>query len=446
MTTTRREFMIGCSAAIAAYAARSTVHAGFLPAAAFRASSGAIAGANTDAVVVIFLRGGMDSLHMLGPANDKDYIAARPANLRVTDAGDQEGLSLGDSSGGGAGLDFRIHKNAAPLKELFEAKHLAFIHACGLTNGTRSHFEAMDLVERGVAETGQQNLASGWITRHLSALAGLPAQGQAVSMLPALAADDSLPASLLGFPKAAASKVAERFGLWGGDAQREALATLYAPGLPLHEPAQQALSILKAVNERLPRNKKGEVEKYQPQHGAKYPEGQLAQSLQTVARMLKTDLGVRVATVDFGGWDTHQDQTYLFPVRLRELASALHAFHTDMTDHHSRLTVVVQSEFGRRLKANKSNGTDHGHGAAMMVLGGNIAGGKIHGSWPGLATDQLDSRADLAVTTDYRQVLGEIILKRQGNAKLGEVFPGLKQYTPLGVVNAHAEAPTSAVL
>jgi uncharacterized protein (DUF1501 family) len=129
------------------------------------------------------------------------------------------------------------------------------------------------------------------------------------------------------------------------------------------------------------------------------------------------------------------------PVRTRELAESLAAFYKDMADYRDRLTIVVHSEFGRRLKANKSDGTDHGHGAVMMVLGGNVEGGRIHGTWPGLATEQLDSRADLAVTTDYRQVLGEIILKRQANAKLGEVFPGLKEFKPLGLVRGSGPAP-----
>lgn len=431
--TTRRQFLVGCSAAIAAYSGRSLVHAGILPTGLPHAPS--TAPENGDILVVLFLRGGMDALHVLGPADDPDYIAARPANLRVTDKGDNAGLSLGTPPAGGEQHDFRLHKNAAPLKELFDAKHLAFVHACGLTHGTRSHFEAMDLVERGGADASAQRLTSGWLTRHLACLS------PGSTLLPAFAADDGMPASLLGAPNAAAGRDLARFGIWGGAAQLDMLASLYPPGSPLHTAAQSTISTLKAVSDRLPRKSSGELESYKPQHGADYPDNPLANSLRTVARLVKTDLGLRVATVDFGGWDTHQGQTYFLPTKLTELSRALHAFYTDLTDHHHRLTVVVHSEFGRRLKSNKSDGTDHGHGSAMMLLGGNVDGGKIHGRWPGLATEQLDSRADLAVTTDYRNVLAEIILKRHQNAKLAEVFPGLAKFEPLNLIRGEAPTP-----
>lgn len=417
MDTSRREFLIGCSAAIAAYGSRSLVHAGVAP---IRTDG------PSDVLVVVFLRGGMDGLHLLAPVDDRDYIEARPINLRIPDAGDQAGLEL---AGGPDGHDFRLHKSAAAIKELYDGKQLAFIHACGLTNGTRSHFEAMDLVERGVSDTSQQKLSSGWLTRHLQSLSGDDSV-----LLPAFSGEDSLPTSLLGYSRAAAARESTRFGLWWGNAQREALDKLYTEGTPLYERARATLSVLKAVHEKLPKRGNGEVEPYKPRRDAKYPGGPLSQSLQTVAQMIKLDLGVRVATVDYGGWDTHQNQSYLFPVRTRELSESLAAFYRDVSDHHERLTVIVHSEFGRRLKANKSDGTDHGHGAVMMVMGGSVAGGRIHGRWPGLATEQLDSRADLAVTTDIRQVLGEVILKRQGNPKLGTVFPGLKSYAPLGIV------------
>jgi uncharacterized protein (DUF1501 family) len=136
--------------------------------------------------------------------------------------------------------------------------------------------------------------------------------------------------------------------------------------------------------------------------------------------------------VDFGGWDTHQTQSYLFPVRVRELSRCLRAFCHDIGEHMSGVSVVVVSEFGRRLKANRSDGTDHGHGTVMMALGGNVRGGRVYGQWPGLATEQLDSGADLAVTTDHRVVLAELLRKRAGNEDIGAVFPGLLDRTKAG--------------
>jgi uncharacterized protein (DUF1501 family) len=204
----------------------------------------------------------------------------------------------------------------------------------------------------------------------------------------------------------------------------------------MHEQAERALRVVDAIGSRLPRNGKGDVEAYEAQHGATYPDDDLSKRLQSVARLMKMDVGLRVASVDYGGWDTHQDQTYHFPNRLNVLARALHAFYTDLSDHHQRLTVLVISEFGRRLKANKSAGTDHGHGGVMMAMGGNVHGGKVHGVWPGLASEQLDSRVDLAVTTDYRRVLAEALRVRMGQGSVDEIFPGFANEQAVGVFRA----------
>ena len=125
------------------------------------------------------------------------------------------------------------------------------------------------------------------------------------------------------------------------------------------------------------------------------------------------EVGLRAAAIDFGGWDTHQNQPNYFPTLVEQLSTALAAFYNDMSRFHNRLTVVAMSEFGRRLKSNRSSGTDHGHGNVLLALGSGVNGGRIFGTWPGLATEQLDSRADLAVTTDYRTVLCELLARRR---------------------------------
>ncbi|MCB0043636.1 MAG: DUF1501 domain-containing protein, partial [Caldilinea sp.] len=175
---------------------------------------------------------------------------------------------------------------------------------------------------------------------------------------------------------------------------------------------------------------------------------------------IKMQLGLRVATVDFGGWDTHENQGNdgrgYFADHLNELSRALNAFYTDLsnaggTDYTQRLSVVVMSEFGRTFKQNASRGTDHGHGNLMMVLGGQVNGGQMLGAWPGLALEQLYDRRDLDVTTDYRRVLSELLIRRLGNPNLGYIFPNFSNYEPLGIVKGgdlapnYGEAPTQEV-
>ena len=188
---------------------------------------------------------------------------------------------------------------------------------------------------------------------------------------------------------------------------------------------------------------------YTPGNGAEYPENSFGEALQVIAQMVKMDLGLRVAAVDLGGWDTHNGQGDgsggYFANLLGTLASGLAGLYTDLDgagsgNYSRRLSVVVQSEFGRRFVQNADRGTDHGHGNLMWVLSGSANGG-IHGSWPGLAPGQLFDSADLAVTTDFRRVLSEILIRRMGNNHLGFVFPGYSGYAPLGVVSGDDMTP-----
>jgi uncharacterized protein (DUF1501 family) len=415
MNLSRREFMIGCSAAIAGMSGARFSSLAFAPPS--QASTAPI-------LIVIFLRGGMDGLHFVGPAGDKDYVAARGPELRVAESGAQAGLALKNALPGG---DFRMHPKASALHELYTEGDLAIVHACGLPNATRSHFEAMDLMERGVADMASLNLSSGWLTRILRDRAP-SGPIQAVSM------GGEVDASLLGFSRAAAVPDLGSFILWGGKDQFEGLKLLYGTGDSwIHTEGRKALGTVEALAAKIPRKADNSLADYTPSHGAKYPDNGLGHSMRDLARLLKSDIGLQACTVDYGGWDTHQDQSWQFSARLEELSSALHAFYTDMTDQHSRLTVVVKSEFGRRVKSNQSNGTDHGHGNAMMVLGKGIKGGRMYGRWPGLNPDQLDERADLAITTDYRRVLAEVLKSRMGVAEPDKFFPLWKPEGNLGI-------------
>jgi uncharacterized protein (DUF1501 family) len=410
---TRRDFLSGCSAAIASLAGSRILGLSFAESAA------------TDGImVVIFLRGGMDGLHFLGPAGDKDYLAARPEALRVNEKGDHAGLTI---SGGPADLDFRLHKSAGPLKELYDSRLLGFVHACGLTNGTRSHFEAMDLMERGVSEFGGK-AGTGWITRLMQ---GLDSKGP----IPLFSATDRTPAAMLGSGQSLTFPNPEAMTLWGGGPVEAHLRRLYTGSGEVHAAGKRTLNALTSLTDKL-KNPDGSWKEYTPGEGVKYPDGELGASLRTVARLIRADLGVRVAAVDLGGWDTHEYQEGKFSALVDHLSKSVHSFMNDLSAYHSRLTVVVMSEFGRRLLANTSYGTDHGHGNVMMVMGGGVQGGKTYGAWPGLASHQLDQGADLKITTDYRNVLHEIVGSRMGSEAAARLFQGFEPGAKTGIVSS----------
>lgn len=377
-------------------------------------------------LVVVFLRGGADMLALVAPADDPDYRAARTPELRVMAEGPKAGIRLEQTLA--PSLDFRLHPDAAPLAELYAARRLAIVHAVGLTDGTRSHFVAQDLMERGIArEEDLARTGSGWVARWLGEGGhGEGEQGQ----VPAIGTAAAPAAALAGLGGALAVPDL-RGGLAppGGPQAAAVLAALSRHGDGAYErAARAALDGLSAVDGRLPRGTDGKVAAYDAEGGAVYEETEAGRTLQTVARMLKMDIGLQAACVDVGGWDTHENQQGRFAAAVGQLSRALAAFHADTLRYERDLMVVVMSEFGRRLRGNRSQGTDHGHGGAMLVLGGRVAGGRMLGRWPGLASHQLDRGVDLAVTTDYRTVLSELI-----GPPAARGFPGF-QGAPLGVL------------
>lgn len=418
MSLTRRTFLGGCTAGLAAFAS-GRVFALSLDPNAQQSSD--------DLFVLVFLRGGIDGLHLMAPVDDPNYVAARTAQLRLNDSGDHNGVRI--ERGTPAGGDWRIHPAAQPLLDLYQSGDMACLHAAGLTHGTRSHFEAMDLVERGVPELEGGRATDGWLTRLFG--------GQTEGVIPLVAASDRIPSSLMGTASAVAVRNLPEFRLWAGDAQERFLELAWAGEDPIRAAGRTALQSIQAVQAALPRNDSGEVIPYRPEGGAQYPDSDFSRGLQSVAQLAKMDVGLKAAAVDIGGWDTHEYQSYKFPRLVEDLSRSLHAFYTDMGRFHGKMTVLVLSEFGRRLRANQSDGTDHGYGNVMMVLGKHVAGGRIHGRWPGLETEQLDQRADLAITTDYRQVVAEIARKRLGwRQDVDRLFPGFAEAQDLGIITA----------
>jgi uncharacterized protein (DUF1501 family) len=389
---------------------------------AFAEDSAAAAG--RDLLVTIFLRGGCDGLGVLAPADDPHYRAARQATLRIMEKGERPGLAI---KNGYAGHDWRLHSDAAPLQELYAHGELAMIHACGLKNGTRSHFDAQDMMERGINDQKNLGLGTGWLTRLLDLLSG-------TGLLPGLSADGAMPASLLGSTRAAAIATLQDFSYYGDDRQMNALRLMHAQSGALGAGGNRMLSLLQEVTKKLPKKSDGGVAAYVPAKGVTYPEHDFSNSLKTVAQLAKMEIGLQVAAINYGDWDTHTGQDYRLNDLVANLAKPLHAFYADLSAQRQRTTIVIMSEFGRRLKANESGGTDHGHGNLMWVLGAGIKGGRCFGSWPGLANDKLDEHADLAITTDYRQVLSEVLMARMRGAEVATVFPGFTPGSPLGVV------------
>jgi len=372
--------------------------------------------ARGDTLVVIFLRGAADVLNMIVPHGEDAYYDARPtlAIPRPDDQSSEAGQRAVDLDG-----FFGLHPGMRPLLEAWQAGNLALVQACGAPDESRSHFRAMELMERGVSD--QRGPASGWIGRHLASLnTGNP------SPLRAIGLGDHVPRSLRGsVPVTALQSIAD-FHL-GGDLGAAArlqtlLASMYVEQEPLGLVGQETLEILDTLERLDPAG-------YQPAPQASYPQSDFGRSLRQVAMLIKAQVGLEVAAIDLGGWDTHFAQgagVGLMAGLLDDLSGGLAALHADLADHLDELSVVVMSEFGRRLHENASLGTDHGHGSAMLLLGGGIVGGRVHGQWPGLAPGQLFGPGDLAVTTDYRDVLSELCRRRLNNPAVDLVFPGYR--------------------
>ncbi|MBI2922259.1 MAG: DUF1501 domain-containing protein [Planctomycetes bacterium] len=361
-----------------------------------------------DTLVCIFLRGGADGLNMVVPFLEKPYYRLRPTL----------GVARPDQPGGKTiNLDgkFALNPALAPMKELWDEKVLAVVHAVGSDDQTRSHFEAQDLMERAVSlETG---VSGGWLARHLQLR---PAEARTPLM--AVGLGPTLPESLRGAPVAMALESFDEFHLGRNATSQAALSAaldrLYGQAdADLSRAGKQSLEVLGTL-ERM----RGET--YVPAGGAKYPEGEYGESLLSVARLIKAGVGLEAACVDLGGWDTHFGQAVQFDRLQSDLASGLAAFRRDLGDHLSHTTVVVMTEFGRRAYENTAFGTDHGRASVMYVMGGAVNGGRVVTDWPGMEEGQLEDPGDLRVTIDYRDVLAEVLSKRQAQANLAAVFPG----------------------
>lgn len=409
---------------------------------AFMASAGpglrvsmAAESTSDEILVVLFARGGADGLQLVAPANLSSYQQARPS-IAVQPTGTNAGFALAN---GLDGVDFFLNQGASELNDLYSSGDLALIHAAGVPTENRSHFKSMDMMERGLADN-ETNLISGWLTRHVETLtADRP-------LLSTVSTASSNPISLLGYPQAISIPDVQNFNVAGGDVNAQVIAALNSGSSAYQQVAQQTIEAINTVQDKLEElnlntesdDDAGETE------GPAYTNGPLSSALRNLANLIKMDVGLDVATVDHGGWDHHNNLVNEFGGQISELSQSLGAFWEDVADYKDRITLVFMTEFGRRLIENASNGTDHGSGSVMMVLSGNANGGRMYGDWPGIGSSDLDN-GDLAVTTDYRQVISEVLAKRHNSPSLASVFPTVP-YNPLGLINGDDSALTGAVV
>ena len=374
-------------------------------------------------LVAIFQRGAADGLNIVVPHAEKRYYQLRPAIAIPRPA-------AGEVLDAAIDLDgfFGLHPSLAPLKPLYDAGHLAIVHASGSPDPTRSHFDAQDYMESGTP--GWKATSDGWLNR------ALPQERGPASPLRAMAMGPMLPRALRGKAIAIAIESLPGFQV-RNEGAAQVFESMYAaaPDTLLAGAGQEtfeAVAMLKAV----------EKQGYTPGGGADYPRGKLAASLRQIAQLIKADVGVEVAFADIGGWDHHVNEVGARPSqgqlasRLGEFGRSLAAFWQDLGDRAGDVVLVTMSEFGRTAQENGNRGTDHGHANAMFVLGGPVRGGKVYGRWPGLEKEQLYEGRDLQVTTDFRQVLGEVISTHLGNRNLSEVFPGYRGASLPGLLRA----------
>jgi uncharacterized protein (DUF1501 family) len=365
-------------------------------------------------LVVIFQRGAMDGLNAVVPYGERSYYAMRPTIAIPAPNGGQ---------GAALNLDgfFGLHPSLEPLVPLFRDKQLAIVHAAGSPDNSRSHFDAQDYMESGTP--GVKSTEDGWLNRYLQ-----KQPDENATPFRAVAMGQQMPRTLRGSVSALAIPDIRQFQVLApvavSGAMEGGFEALYAQTVDqaLHGTGQEtfeAVQMLKKVRESL----------YVPENGADYPKGKFGQTLQQVAQLIKADIGVEVVFVDIGGWDHHVNeggvQGQLGNI-LREFGGTLAAFHTDLGAKIADVTVVTMSEFGRTAAENGNRGTDHGHANCMFAFGGDVRGGKVYGKWPGLDRAHLYEGRDLAVTTDFRSVLGEVVSRHLGSTDMSYVFPGFR--------------------
>jgi uncharacterized protein (DUF1501 family) len=404
MNTNRRFFLRNGALAVAGTAA--------IPSFLVRSVLAEAAPAPGGRLVVIFQRGAADGLNVVVPYREKNYYTMRPTiAIQPNQVIDLDGF-------------FGLHPSLAAFQPLYQSGHLAVVHAAGSPDMSRSHFDAQDYMELGTP--GVKTTSDGWLNRALQAEDLRHAREH--TAFRALALGAQVPRTLAGKIPSIALPNVSNFAVGGhvGAASPAAGAfeAMYSDSGDsiFHSTGEATFEAVKMLRAADPA-------KYQPAAGIEYPNSEFGNNMKQIAQLLKANLGVEAAFTDVTGWDTHQNQggaNGQLANRLKDFSDSISAFWRDMGDEAGNVTLVTMSEFGRTARQNGTGGTDHGHANAMFVLGGRARGGKVYGRWPGLADHELNEGRDLAVTTDFRAVLGEVVAKSIGANNYELVFPGAK--------------------
>jgi uncharacterized protein (DUF1501 family) len=395
------------------------VSLGFAP--EFLARTVAAAETRRRVLIAIFQRGAVDGLNMIVPFGDREYYHARPS-IAIAPPG----------PGAGAAIDldgfFGLHPRLAPIEPFFKSGQLAIVHACGSPDSTRSHFDAQDYME--TATPGIKNTPDGWLNRYLHAR-----EHRAATPFRAVALASQLPRSLQGLAPALAIGQIDRFGIRAGQ-QTEMLQSSFeseyaaAADRVLSATSRDAFNAIRML-------KNADPQRYTPASGADYPPSAYGQALKQIAQLVKADVGLEVAFAESGNWDHHANEGAAvgqIANRLDDFGRGIAALARDLGDRMHDVVILTMSEFGRTVAENGNRGTDHGHGNAMMILGGGVKGGKVYGRWPGLAREQRHDGRDLTITTDFRAVFNEVVRSHLGLADTRSVFPGFTAPAPLGFI------------
>ncbi|MFZ1917674.1 MAG: DUF1501 domain-containing protein [Terriglobales bacterium] len=417
MSITRRIFLRNGALAVVG----TTVLPSFLARAAYGAAD---PGVRAKRLVVIFQRGAADGLNIVVPHGEPAYYTMRPTiNIPKKSLLDLDGF-------------FGLHPAMSSFEPLWKQKHLAIVHAAGSPDPTRSHFDAQDFMESGTP--GLKATEDGWLNRCLHELPAANAASAKFnvavadpSAFRAIALGPSLPRILSGKEPAIALNNLNDFSIGGKNPKAVPISNtfeaMYASSVDtvLHGTGQETFDAVKML-------KTADPAKYTPASAANYPKGRFGDSLRQLAQLIKANMGVQVAFADIGGWDDHVNegntQGQIANV-LGDFSQSIAAFWTDLGDLGEDTVIVTMSEFGRTARENGNRGTDHGHANVMFVLGGPVRGGTVYGRWPGLDNSQLYEGRDLAVTTDFRMVLSEVVSRYLGNKDLKSVFPGFERPT-----------------
>ena len=358
-------------------------------------------------LIAIFQRGAVDGLSVVVPFGEPDYYRVR-RSIAVARPGPGDGAAI-DLDG-----FFGLNPRLASLKGLWDRRELAIVHACGSPDASRSHFDAQDYMESGTP--GIKSTSDGWLNRYLQAR-----QVESRAPFRAVSLTSQLPRALQGHAPAVAMSQIAQFGI-RGEAVSASFEAEYqaAADRVLNGTGREAFDAMKTL-------KSADPSRYQPDHGAAYPPSPFGQALRQIAQLTKADVGLEVAFAEVGGWDTHVNQGSIqgqLAQRLDDFGRSLAALTIDLGDRLADTVVLTMSEFGRAVAENGNRGTDHGHGTAMLVIGGGVRGGRVYGRWPGLAADRRYEGRDLAVTTDFRALFSEILVRHLQLSDPRPIFPG----------------------